>query len=184
MSADRRPPRTAYHLVPILSGTAISIAVMVMIMSTSGEWRSETGLLAPSPDFSPFFWIATTTFAWAFSLSVGSGLTVFMARPATRLQAAVYAVTVWAISYLIVGGMVLTMVRPLPALGLEGEIPRMIWGGFFGDLIGLVCAVATALAATAIRRRAERRRDREKTEIRVSLRPPWRRPVTGQKGLV
>lgn len=149
------------RLVPLIGGTMITVALMVLIMSTSAEWKSDTGLFGPAAGFSPFFWILATTAAWSFSLLAGGVLTSLMARPASFFHGAMYGLIVWAAGYLIIGGLVLTMIRPLPFLGLQDEMPKLIWGGFLGDLVGMGVAVGAGMAGVALLRHAPgRARDR------------------------
>lgn len=133
--------RNRVSLTAALSGSLITVAVMVLLMSTSGEWRSERGFFEPSLNASPGFWMSATMIAWLFSVALGSALAALIANSKSTFDGALQGLVVWAASYLFVGGLILTMMRPLPEFGEQLSMSKLIWSGFAGDILGLAISL-------------------------------------------
>ncbi|GIL18072.1 MAG: hypothetical protein BroJett040_18230 [Oligoflexia bacterium] len=127
-------------VVSVVAGSMVTLAVMFLFMSLAaalGFWSynpEELSMLGPR------FW-TLTSIAWTFSVLAGSCVSAIASRSREMKNGILNSITAWAGSYLLFGGIALTMADSNLHALLDSPTVGLFWHGFLGDFFALVAGI-------------------------------------------
>lgn len=136
------------NIVAIVAGILVTLASMFALMSLAaalGIWSYQIndGAFQGSK-----LWTAASI-SWSLSVLFGSLMTVFSADIRNFKSGILSALTCWAGSYLLFGG--LTQAIADSAFNISGT--GLLWNGFLGDISALIIGISGGILGVHIERR-------------------------------
>ncbi len=159
MFTDRIKP------VSVLAGILIILAINLFLMSFAaalGFWSFEA---ADIPELSRPFWLMAG-FSWTVSVMIGSIVTVMAARVTNIKDAILNSLAAWAGSYIVFGGIALSIAESTVDVLFNYRPPGLFWQGFLSDAIALGATFAGAWLGVAFERPEHSVAD-EKKRVRI-----------------
>lgn len=139
------------HVAPVLAGILITLASMFFCMSLAaalGYWSYEPASL---PELGPEFW-KIASMAWMLSVFVGTMVASIASRSKEIKDGLLNALTAWAGSYLLFGGIALSIVQSNLNTLLGSPSIGLFWHGFVGDALALGTGLVGGIVGTWIER--------------------------------
>lgn len=138
-------------VLSVLSGILLILAFMFFFMSFAaalGFWTYRPDEL---PVLGPAFWMVAAV-AWALSVFFGSFLTVVASRAKQVKDGILNAMTAWAGSYLLFGGIALSIADTNLRALLGSPTIGLFWQGFISDAAALGLGVVGGILGTYFER--------------------------------
>jgi hypothetical protein len=135
------------NVVSVVAGVMLTLAIMFFSMSLAaalGFWSYRPDEL---PLLGPKFW-TVASIAWTVSVFVGSVWATMSSRSTEMKNGVLNAVTAWAGSYLLFGGIALTIADSNLRTLLGSPTIGLFWHGFIGDAIALIAGIVGGVLGT------------------------------------
>jgi hypothetical protein len=147
----RRRSFSRVCIASVLSGVVLTLASMFFCMSLAaalGYWSYQPEGL---PELGPQFWKIASV-AWMFSVFVGTLSASIACRSKEMKDGLLNAAVTWAGSYLLFGGIALSIVQTNLNAMLGTPTIGLFWHGFVGDALALVSGLVGGVVGCWIER--------------------------------
>jgi hypothetical protein len=143
--------KSRINAVSAIAGVILTLAIMFFCMSLAaalGYWSYQRDEMQ---ELGPKFWTIASE-AWALSVFCGSFVATLSARATSMKDGLLNAVTTWAASYLLFGGIALSIVQSNFNALLGAPTVGLFWHGFFGDAFALCGGLAGGVIGVLLER--------------------------------
>jgi hypothetical protein len=137
---------------PVIAGIMLTLASMFFFMSLAAALGIWTYRPEELPMLGPKFW-TVASLAWTASVFLGTFLAAMSTRSKEFKDGLLNAITTWAGSYLLFGGIALSIVESNLNALLGAPTVGLFWHGFLGDVMALCGGVSGGLLGTYVERR-------------------------------
>lgn len=145
------------NLLSVLAGILVTLASMFFFMSLAaalGFWSYQINEL---PSLGPQFW-KVASIAWIFSVFLGTLLTAIAARTRTIKNGIINSITTWAGSYLLFGGMALSIAESNLQSYFSSTMIGLFWSGFIGDALALSAGLLGGFLGTKFEQKCQKQK--------------------------
>jgi hypothetical protein len=139
------------NVVSVVAGVLVTLATMFFMMSLAaalGFWSYQEDEI---PLLGPQFW-AVASIAWTVSVFLGACLSAVSSRSRELKNGILNSITTWAGSYLLFGGIALSIADSNLRTLLGAPTVSQFWHGFIGDSIALGAGVLGGILGTYLER--------------------------------
>lgn len=143
--------KSRINAVSAIAGIILTLAIMFFCMSLAaalGYWSYQRDEMQ---ELGPKFWTIASE-AWVFSVFCGSFVATLSARATSMKDGLLNAVAAWAASYLLFGGIALSIVESNFNALLGAPTVGLFWHGFFGDAFALCGGLAGGVVGVIVER--------------------------------
>jgi hypothetical protein len=166
------PSISRINAVAVIAGIVLTLATMFFCMSLAaalGYWSYRTDEI---PLLGSQFWVVTSV-AWTISVFVGTLCAALISRSLNMKDGVLNALTTWAGSYLLFGGITLTIADSNLRTLIGAPTVGLFWHGFIGDAIALIVGIGGGVLGTLWERSVARRRPVQRaTQRPMPIHPP------------
>jgi hypothetical protein len=145
------PLKSRVNVVAAIAGILVTLAIAFLLMSLTtamGYWSYQPDEMAMLDSTS---W-TIASFVWTISVFIGAWITVMMAGSKNAKSGILNALTAWAGSYILFGGITMNIVESNARSFFGAAQIGLNWHGFLGDAAALAAAIVAGAFAVRFER--------------------------------